>query len=269
MDARELYRAGRLTEAVAAMTEEVRGHPVDTIRRGFLTELLLLSGDLERADKQLDVLASQDPQSGPSIAVLRQVVRAAQARREFWREGRVPELLDTPTESVRLLLEASVAFRDGALEDATRLAANAEEARPRVRGSCGDTEFDDLRDLDDLCGGILEVLTSKGTYIWVPFERVESLEFRAPERPRDLLWRRVAIAVRDGPEGEVFVPVVYAGTDLDDTARLARSTEWTGGDGAPVRGRGQRTYLVGDEAVPLLDMTVLRFEPAAETVESA
>jgi type VI secretion system protein ImpE len=44
---------------------------------------------------------------------------------------------------------------------------------------------------------------------------------------------------------------------VPDAARLARSTDWTGGDGAPVRGVGQRTFLVGAEARPILELRTI------------
>src|SRR5205814_5139249 len=63
-------------------------------------------------------------------------------------------------------------------------------------------------------------------------ERVESVEFHPPARPRDLLWRRVHMVVHGGPDGEVFLPVLYAGSaaDPNDQIRLGRTTEWRGGD---------------------------------------
>ena len=269
MNARDLYRAGDLGGAIAAMTAEVKSHPVDTIRRGFLAEMLILSGDLERADKHFDLIGDQEPQGAPAIGMLRQVLRAAKARVEFWTEGRVPEFVGQPTETMSLLLRASIAEREGDHAAAATLVAAAEEARPAVSGKSGDVAFDDLRDADDLCGGIFEVLTSMGTYMWVPAEIVDSIAFFAPKRPRDLIWRRAAISVVDGPEGEVFIPAVYHGTDLSDAERLGRLTEWSGGDGAPVRGRGQRTLLVGDEAFALMDLEALVFDrkSSAETQE--
>ena len=47
--ARDLYTAGKLAEAIEAATAEVRSRPTDHSARGFLAELLCLSGDIERA----------------------------------------------------------------------------------------------------------------------------------------------------------------------------------------------------------------------------
>jgi type VI secretion system protein ImpE len=155
-------------------------------------------------------------------------------------------------------------LRAGRPAEAVKLLDEAEEKRVPLHGVCDGAPFDDLRDLDDLTADVFEVLTSTGKSYWIPFERVVSIEFRAPARPRDLLWRRAAMSVKDGPDGEVFIPAVYADPDgvAGDPAKLARVTEWRGGDGSPLRGVGHRTYLVGEEARPILDIRTLHIEPA-------
>jgi type VI secretion system protein ImpE len=254
--AQEQYREGRLQDAIAAATDDVRKHPTDSARRNFLCELLCLTGDLERADRQLDTLGHQDPEVILGVGLFRQLIRAERARQQFYTEGRLPEMLGPPSPAVKLLLEASIRMREGAPADALGLLAQAEEQRPHVAGTCDGTAFDDLRDLDDLTASMFEVLTSTGKYYWIPMERVECIEFRPPARPRDLLWRRAHLIVRDGPDGEVFLPVLYAGShaESDDRLRLGRATEWRNDDGAPTRGSGQRTLLVGEEARPILEL---------------
>jgi type VI secretion system protein ImpE len=65
MAPRDHYEAGRLKEAIAELNEEVKRHPTDSSRRGFLCELLCFAGELDRADLNLDALGHQDPQSAP------------------------------------------------------------------------------------------------------------------------------------------------------------------------------------------------------------
>jgi type VI secretion system protein ImpE len=252
----EHYREGRLQEAIAAATDDVRQHPADPGRRAFLCDLLCLAGDLERADRQLDTLGHQEPDVMVTVNRFRQVLRAELARQQFFADGRLPELLGPPTPALRLLLEASICLRENQTPEAARLLAQAEEQRPHLTGTCDGQPFDDLRDLDERTASVLEVLTSTGQYYWIPLERVELLEFRPPARPRDLLWRRAHLIVRDGPDGEVFVPAVYAGSqaEADDRLRLGRATDWRGSEGAPIQGVGQRTLLVGDEARPILEI---------------
>ncbi|MCI0459861.1 MAG: hypothetical protein L0Z62_23165 [Gemmataceae bacterium] len=256
MKARDLYQAGELQDAIAAILVEVKQHPTDTAQRGFLCELLCFAGDLERADKQLDTLGMQDPETAVGLSLFRQLVRAEQARQEFYTDGRVPEFLDQPSPVLRLHLEASIRIREGQPKEAAQLLQQAEEKRVRVSGTCDGRPFTDLRDLDDLTAPFFEVLTSTGRYYWIPIERVELIEFRTPARPRDLLWRRAHMVVRGGPDGEVYLPTLYSGThaEKDDRLRLGRATDWRGGTGEPIRGVGQRTFLVGDESSAILEL---------------
>jgi len=262
VNAKECYEAGRLNDALAASLQEVKAAPADTGRRGFLCTLACFVGDLERADKQLDLLGDQDPKAALGVALFRQLIRAEQARQQFFADGRLPEFLTDATPILKMHLEASIHLRDDRPEEAVRLLGQAEEQRPKVGGVCDGQPFDDMRDVDDLTAPVFEVLTSTGKYYWVPIERVESVEFHPPQRPRDLLWRPARMIVRDGPDGEVYLPTLYAGSHAadDDSLRLGRSTDWTGGQGRPVRGLGQRTYLVGDEAKTILDVKELTLE---------
>ncbi|MGE0756111.1 MAG: type VI secretion system accessory protein TagJ [Pirellulaceae bacterium] len=257
----ELFQAGKLTEAVQAALEAVKKHPTDTDRRGQLIELLCFTGDLERADKQLETIGQQDPQAQMGVSMLRQLVRAENARQQFYQEGRVPEFLGEPSETLKLHLQASIALREGKPQEAVENLLAAEKQRRPIPGKCNGEAFDDFRDLDDLCSAFLEVLTSTGKYYWVPVERVEFLEFRAPERPKDLLWRRCNMKVSDGPEGEVFIPSLYPGThrSSDDQLRLGRGTEWVETPDAPVRGVGQRTFLVGNADRPIMQLQEVDF----------
>jgi type VI secretion system protein ImpE len=267
VSASDLFRAGKLKEAIAAALEEVRTNPMDTGRRLFLAELLCFTGELERADNHLDAIGHGDPQAMPWVVTFRQLIRGEQARQDFIVRGRLPEFLAKPEGAVSLLLEASIRVREGALEDGALLLEKAEEMRPKSTGTCDGQTFNDFRDLDDLTSCVLEVLTTNGTYYWIPIARIESIEFHEPTRSRDLIWRRTHLVVRDGPDGEVFVPVLYPGAaaDPDDLIRLGRHTDWRGGDATPVRGAGQRTLLVGEEARSILELKSITFEPLAQS----
>src|SRR5438874_2998592 len=255
-----LLRAGKLDDAVAAAQATVRKAPTDLNARVLLGELLLFTGNLERADVVLDAASAIDPTTAVVVAEFRQLIRADMARRQLFRDGRVPEMLAEPTETQRLQLAALVALRAGDLAEAKRQADAAEAARPRTPGHHGQAVFDDLRDADDLLAGRFEVLTTTGKYFWIPTERVQTLEFHAPKRPRDLLWRRASMSVADGPDGEVYLPALYVADDpASDSLRLGRETDWRQADGGPVRGVGQRLFIVGEEAIAMMDLCNIRF----------
>ena len=174
----------------------------------------------------------------------------------------MPEFLGDPPPAAAATLAALVALRAGDMDEAALCVATAEADRPRAPGLLdGAAAFDDLRDVDDLCCSHFEVLTTTGKYFWIPVERIESVEFHAPKRPRDLYWRRASMVVRDGPDGDVYVPVTYASDDaaLTDPLRLGRETAWRQDGTGPVRGVGQRVFLVGEEARGILEISSLAF----------
>jgi type VI secretion system protein ImpE len=265
MTASELYQAGQLNEAITAATAEVKKHPTDTDRRGFLFELLCFAGDWERADKQLETMVHQDPATAVGLSLFRQLVRAEVWRQQFYDEGRVPEVLGEPSPVFQLHFQASICLREGNAAEAASLLAQAEDQRPHVRGVCDGQPFDDWRDLDDLTACAFEVLTSTGKYFWIPVERVESIEFHPPQRPQDLLWRRAHMIVAGGPDGEVYLPTIYPATRQagDERLRLGRGTEWLGDEGQPMRGLGQRMFLIGDQDRSIMQLTEVTFEVAA------
>lgn len=258
-----LFRTGKLTPAIEAANVAVRKNPTDLGSRVLLAELLVFAGNLERADTILDAAARIDPTVTVGIAEFRQLIRAALARRQSSREGRLPEFLGEPTPALRSGLAALAALRAGDTEEAARCAAEGEAMRPRVGGHAGDTPFDDFRDADDMHAGFFEVLTTTGKYFWIPTERVASIEFHPPRRPRDLAWRRASVSVTEGPDGDVYLPAVYDTDkpDISDEFLLGRATDWIGPENGPMLGIGQRVFVVGEDATSIMDLTTLRFGP--------
>jgi type VI secretion system protein ImpE len=255
-----LLRAGELAGAIAASQAVLRKSPANIGARVLLAELLIFSGNLERADTLMDAASAIDSTTSLVAAEYRQLLRGEIARRQLYADGRVPEFLGEPTDAQRLQLSALVAMRAGDVAEATRQSRLAEETRPRTPGLLGDARFDDFRDADDWMAGSFEVLTSTGKYFWIPTERVVSANFHAPTRVRDLIWRRASMVVSDGPEGDVYVPAIYAADEaLTDALRLGRETDWREAEGGLVRGVGQRVFLAGDEGVDVMAVRSLKF----------
>jgi len=252
----EAYKAGKLADAITAALEQVRNSPNDSGKRLFLAELCCFSGDLERADKQLDVLFKPEAPDVVQLTLFRQLIRGELARREVFTQGRVPEFLTKPADALKLRLEALIRLRENKKAEAAELIARAEEQRPPVTGTCDGAAFDDFRDLDDLVAPVLEVITANGNYYWVPLEAIELLEFHKPERARDLYWRPAHLIVKDGPDGVVYVPALYFGTHTaaDESIKLGRGTTWLGGETEPYRGQGLREFLVGDGSKSILEI---------------
>jgi type VI secretion system protein ImpE len=268
-DAGRLFREGKLADAVAAANAAVRKAPLDIGARVLLAELLLFSGNVERADTVLDACADLDVTAAVMVAEFRQLLRGEIARRQLFSDGRVPEFLGEPTAAQRLSLSALVALRDGNPAEAAKLVEQSEEARVHPAGTSPDGPFDDMRDGDDVLSTCFEVITTTGKYFWIPPERVASVEFHPLKRPRDLFWRRATMSVNSGPDGDVYLPTIYppiqgASTEPTDPLRLGRATDWTQiGDSGPTRGVGAVTLVVGEEPKTWLEMGSLTFRSAA------
>lgn len=253
-----LFHDGCLDEAIAEAGRAAQRTPTDVGTRILLAELLLFAGDFERADAILLAADAVDPGAALVVAEFRQLLRAASARRQLGAEGRLPNFLGAPTAAQTHALEAFVALRAGDQRSAALAVEAAEAVRSPSAGISNGEQFADFRDADDLCGGSLEVLTTTGKYYWIPIERVCTADFHSPKRPRDLFWRRCTMSVREGPDGDVYVPALYeTGNQADDTLRLGRSTDWS--EETPVRGFGQRTFLVGEGAIPINQIQNLAF----------
>lgn len=269
MNAHELYQAGQLNDAVAAQIEMVKKKPTDQQARGLLCEMMIIQGALERADKQLDLLAHQTPEQAMGISLFRQLIRAEEARIQFFTEGRVPEVLAEPDEKMQSYLQASILVREGDLAGANEVLSQAEERRQPISGECNGAPFTDLRDIDDRTPTVLEVLTSTGKYYWVPFELVSHITFHPPQRPLDLLWRRVTLETTiDHAEGDVYLPCIYFQQDpeqMSEAQRLGHETDWNGNEGEPIQGIGQRLFLMDDEAISIMEMKELSFNNAVES----
>jgi len=257
----DLFKAGKLPEALTAATAAVKKSPADLGARVLLAELLTFSGNFERADVILDAASNIDPTALTVVSEFRQLLRGETARRQLFRDGRVPEFLGEPEPTEQASLAALVALRAGDLAEATQKAEAAERVRPRAAGEMGKQKFDDFRDADDLLPGLIETITSTGKYYWIPLSRIQTMMFHPPKRPRDLIWRRCSMAVTDGPDGDVYIPAIYVSDPehTTDAQRLGRETSWTEEGAGPIRGFGQRTFLAGDEALGIMDLTTLEF----------
>ena len=230
MNAQELFQAGRLQEAVQALGAELRDNPGDAQRRTFLFELLCFSGEFERAQKHLDVLAGQGGEAEMGALLYRAVLHAEGLRNEMFTKGTFP-------------------------------LAPPEKA---LSGTLNGAPFDDLFDADPRIGARLEVFAA-GDYLWIPFEHIASIEVRAPQRLRDLLW--APALVQTGPAfegkelGEVLLPVLtpLAWKHPDNAVRLGRSTEWQEDQAGLALPAGQKVFLVDDEEFPILEVRKLEF----------
>ncbi len=238
MNAQELYRAGRLGDALKALSAEVRDNPTDTRRRTFLFELLCFAGEYSRADKQLEVLAQAGPSSEIGVLLYRSALFAERQRQDLFESGSYPNQVVLPERS----------------------------------GAINGQSFKSFSDADPRIGARLELFAA-GNYLLLPFEHIASIHIEPPKRLRDLLWTPAAVRTTPsfkGTElGEVMLPVLspFSWKHPDDAVRLGRATVWEENeavdDQIPI---GQKMWLADDEEIPFLELRSLEFNPAPVAV---
>lgn len=269
MKAKELLDAGDLSAAIEQLNQAVRSHPTDSHLRTFLFELLCFAGDYQRAERQLDVIGQQEATAEVGVQVYRNVLVAETARRRLFAAGLRPSFLFDPPPYVRLHLEAANRLREGNPTEAVALLEESDSSRPRLKGRVEGQPFLDFRDGDDLMAPFLEVIVHNA-YIWLPFEQIKRLNISAPKRLRDLLWIPAALESHHGPVGEVFLPVLYAGSSehADDQVKLGRMTDWQAVAEGLALGVGQHLFFIDGQDRGMLEVRDIEFE-AGSTQGSA
>lgn len=235
MTAGQLFQAGKLDQAVQALSAELRDNPTDARRRTFLFELLCFAGAFDRAEKHLDVLAQGNKDAQLGALLYQGALHAERTRSDLFQKREYPK--------------------------------TAEDAEP-LTGTWNGRPFSFLEDADPRIGPKLEVYAA-GQYLWLPLAHIASIEMEAPKRLRDLLW--TPALVRTGPGfkgvelGEVLLPVLtpLSYTHSDDAVRLGRTTVWEEIEDGITAPAGQKMFVVDEEEYPILDLR--RLEIAAPT----
>jgi type VI secretion system protein ImpE len=226
-----------LTEAIQAISAEVRDHPTDVRRRTFLFELLCFAGDFGRAEKHLNVLAEGGPDAATGVLVYRAALHAEKMRTDLFSRREYPVVADAPP----------------------------------ISGTWNGQPFESIEDSDPRVGPRLEIYAA-GQCMWLPLAHIASLQMEAPKRLRDLLWAptivRTGEAFKGTELGELLVPTLFALSSRhpDDAVKLGRATVWAEEDGEPVP-YGQKTMLVDGEEMPILELRELEItsaEPAPD-----
>jgi type VI secretion system protein ImpE len=234
MNARELYQKGNIEDAIALLSAALRNDPTDIRNRTFLFELLCFMGELDRGEKQLDILSDIGKEAGMGTLIYRSALQAERLRREMFEKKTFPQTA----------------------------------AEPIAKAILNGTEIGTVKDADPRIGPRLEVYAA-GSYLWLPLAHISSLRIEAPKRVRDLIW--IPAILKTGPQcggldmGEVMIPALtpFAFRHTDNSVRLGRQTIWEEADGAVVPA-GQKLLLIDGEEFSILEVRTLEFPVATE-----
>ena len=229
-----------MREAAQELAAVLRDRPTDVAGRTFLFELLCFSGEYDRAEKQLNILARGGKDAETGAIVYFAALHAEKTRHDLFARESFP-------------------------------ATHPAKSPP---GTLNGKPFASLRDADPDIGARLEVFAA-GAYLWIPFEHIESIEIPTPERLRDTLW--TPALVRTGPSfkgtelGEVLIPAIYpfSWKSDDESVWLGRMTTWVGDDAGREYPSGQKILVADDQEVPFLEIRSLTFASAQPAASAA
>src|SRR5689334_12242661 len=231
MTPRDLLQAGKLDEAIDALSAELRDNPTDARRRTFLFELLCFAGKYDRAEKQLDVVGRGSKEAEMGALVYHSALHAERMRQQMFESRAFP--LTSPPQP--------------------------------VSGTLNGTRFESLTDADPRIGARLEFFAA-GQYTWLPLEHLQTVRMLPPKRLRDMLWApaivRPAETFREMELGEVMVPAIAPLTwqHADGPVRLGRVTQWQTVDDDSEAPIGQKLLLVDGEEFPILELRELTID---------
>jgi type VI secretion system protein ImpE len=230
----QLYEAGRLDDAVAALNARLRESPMDSRSRTFLFELLCFTGDYDRAQKQLDLLGDANADAKLGAFMYRTALHASRERVEMFETRSFPTLGDPPTSP---------------------------------SGTVNGKPFTTVEDADPRVGSRLEAFAA-GQYMWIPFRHVAHIAIEPPKRLRDLVWLPGRIsttsALQDLDLGEILMPAItpLAFRHEDPLVRLGRAVDVVTAADDEAWPEGMKILLFDGEPMPLIDVRELVITPS-------
>lgn len=255
----ELLQSGDLAASLKEAMQAVRQDAGSARHRIALFQLLCLTGDWEKARRQLYVLKDLSSDTIPMFEAYDPVIQCEMLRDAVFRGLKSPLFFGEPREWLATLSSALPKFAAGQIEEGLDLQEQAFEEAPESSGSVDGKPFNWIADADGRLGPVLEVFL-KGRYYWVAIEHVSVIRFDEPEDLRDLVWTPAQFQWKNGGQAVGFIPTRYPGTERaeDDRLRLSRMTAWSGDEEGLQTGLGQRLLATDEAEYPLLGIRELR-----------
>lgn len=267
--AQEMLREGDLEGCLGEVMQSVRADGGDVAMRILLFQLFCVTGQWERARRQLYVLKDMDAGTVPMCETYDPVIQCEMFRLAVFAGERSPLYFGQPQDWLATLASALSPLAAGRLEDSRQLQSEAFDAAPETAGTIDGKPFSWIADADGRLGPVLEVFLN-GLYYWVPFNHVARITITEPGDLRDLVWTPAEFVWSNGGQAVGFIPCRYPGTESADDSRLrlSRMTDWQNQTEDLVTGIGQRLLITDQHECSLLDVREIRLGDVDESGES-
>lgn len=262
LQAEKCLHQGHLTEALANLQDQIRKDASNPKLRIFLFQLLVVSGEWQRALTQLEVLGELDATSLLMVQTYRAAILCEAFRGEVFAGKRSPLVFGEPQRWLALLIEALRLEAEGHFTEAKILRDQALALAPATSGSLNGVGFEWIADADTRLGPTLEAIVN-GRYYWIPFQQMLRVELEAPADLRDVVWMPAQFTWANGGMSSGLIPTRYPGSERaeDFRLRLARMTDWQELAEGTCKGLGQRLLATDVEDYALMDVRKIEFNP--------
>ena len=261
MNAKELIKAGRLSDARKQLIREIKSSPADLGKRTLLFQVLSFCGEWGKAEQHLDAIAVQDASRETGIQVYKNLLHAERERGEVLKLIRRPSFLPQTPPYVEKYFAAWKKLGEKKIEEAEKLFDQIDADRPVVSGTMNGKGFHGFKDTDTLLSLFLEAIVYE-RYAWIPLESIRELAIASPNTLFDLLWIPARITSWEGLNLNCYLPVLYPDSFLheDDRVKLGRMTGWISLGGPFSKGCGQHVFQIGEEEMALLEIREALFQ---------
>jgi len=255
MDAKQLIKEGRLTEARGLLIAAVKSSPADTNSRTLLFQVQAYLGEWEKAGRQLDAIGTQDAKRESGIQAYLNLVQAETERIEVFEGRRSPSFLPETPAYAQQHAAAWQNILNQEFEEAASLFGQLETRCAEISGTLNGKNFSGFKETDTCLTCFLEAFVHE-RYVWLPFEALRELSLPEPQTLLDLLWASAQVTTRAGLTLNCFLPVLYPESfrHEDDRLKLGRLTDWAELGPGIHQGIGQHVFQVGNEDVGILEI---------------
>ena len=254
MTALDALRSGEVQQALDLLKTDVRRAPRDARLRTFLFQMFCITGEWDRALTQLGVCGELDPASDAMVRTYQVAIRCEVLRAKVFAGQRTPTVLGDPGPWLPLLIEATRLLGAGQAEKAATLRDAAFDAAPPLPATVDGTAAEWIADADPRLGPTIEAIVD-GKYVWVPYNRIRSIQLDPPADLRDQVWMPAQFTWTNDGTAVGFIPTRYPQTtdSTDGALLLARRTEFQDSDhwSIPI---GQRMIVSDTAETALMDL---------------
>ena len=260
MNAQELIRGGRLSEAREQLIREVKASPADLGKRTLLFQALSFCGEWGKAEQHLDAIAAQDSSRETGVQVYKNLLHAERERQEVAKLNRRPSFFPATPPYTEMYFTAWKAVGAKKVDEAERLFGQIDAQLAIPSGTADGVDFTGFRDTDAFLSLFLEAIMHE-RYVWIPLGAIAELSISAPKTLFDLLWIPARLMTREGLSLGCYLPVLYPDSSLheDEQVKLGRRTDWITLGGPFSKGMGQHVFQVGEEEKAILEIREVVF----------